>query len=87
MPYMASFFPTNCRYSGVALGCTVGSALFGGTAPLIASFLTNFSGTKIAPAFWLVLVSLAVALQVFLIQRGKLKLQVSKTGMMQGMAA
>lgn len=87
MPYIAGFFPTYCRYSGVALGATVGSAVLGGTAPLVASFLTDFTGTKMAPAFWLVFISLTVALLVFLIEKGKLKVWTPKKGATYGMAA
>lgn len=50
MPYIASFFPTKCRYSGVALSVTTGSALFGGTAPLMASWLTDVFQSRLAPA-------------------------------------
>lgn len=67
--YITTFFPTNCRYSGVALGVALGWALFGGTTPLIGSFLITLTGTRIAPAFWLVAVSLAASWQVFVMQR------------------
>jgi len=67
--YIATFFPTNCRYSGVALGVTAGWALFGGTTPLIGSFLITLTGTRMAPAFWLVAVSLAASWQVVVMQR------------------
>jgi len=87
MPYIASFFPTHCRYSGVALGNTVGAAILSGTAPLIASFLTDFTGTKIAPAFWLVFVSLIAALLIFLIEKGKLRVWTPQKGTRYEMAA
>ena len=61
MPYIASFFPTKCRYSGVALSVTTGSAIFGGTAPLMASWLTDVFQSRLAPAFWLTFVALAAA--------------------------
>jgi MHS family proline/betaine transporter-like MFS transporter len=58
MPYIATFFPTRCRYSGVALSVTTGQAIFGGTAPLMASWLTDIFHSRFAPAFWLAFVAL-----------------------------
>lgn len=57
-PYIASFFPTKCRYSGAALSITTGQAIFGGTAPLMASWLTDTFHSKLAPAFWLIFVAI-----------------------------
>ena len=65
MPYIARFFPTNCRYSGVALSVTIGQAVFGGTAPLMGALLIDYSGTKMAPAFWLVGLAIASAIGVY----------------------
>ena len=65
MPYIASLFPTKCRYSGVALGVTTGQALFGGTAPLMASWLTDVFQSRLAPAFWLTFIALAAAGSIF----------------------
>jgi MHS family proline/betaine transporter-like MFS transporter len=60
----AELFPVPQRYTGLSVGYNVGSALFGGTAPLIAALLIEWSGNRLAPAFYLGLcatVSLAVA--------------------------
>jgi len=46
-------FPPSQRYSGMALGMSCGEALFGGTAPLIATGLVVFTSTSIAPGFYL----------------------------------
>ncbi len=61
MPYLASFFPTKCRYSGVALSFTTGQAILGSTSPLMASWLTDTFQSRLAPAFWLTFVALAAA--------------------------
>lgn len=53
LPYISSFFPTNCRYSAVAFSVTAGHALFGGTTPLISSYLQQNFNSRFAPAFWL----------------------------------
>ncbi|MFT3741194.1 MAG: MFS transporter [Gammaproteobacteria bacterium] len=36
-------FPANIRYTGVALSYNIGNALFGGTAPLLAAVLMDYS--------------------------------------------
>jgi MHS family proline/betaine transporter-like MFS transporter len=65
MPYLASFFPTKCRYSGVALSFTTGQALVGSTSPLMASWLTDVFQSRLAPAFWLTFIALAAAGSIF----------------------
>jgi MHS family proline/betaine transporter-like MFS transporter len=46
-------FPTETRYSGIALGYNGTQALFGGTTPLIATWLIEVTGHVRAPAFYL----------------------------------
>jgi MHS family proline/betaine transporter-like MFS transporter len=61
---IAELFPTGQRYTGLSVGYNVASALFGGTAPLLATLLIEWSGNILAPSFYLSLcaaVSLAVA--------------------------
>ncbi|MGW4335407.1 MFS transporter [Rhodococcus koreensis] len=58
---MLELFPTSLRYTGHALAYNIGYAIFGGTTPLIATFLVDVSGSTVIPAFYLmaiVLVSL-----------------------------
>jgi MHS family proline/betaine transporter-like MFS transporter len=64
MPYIGRLFPTRCRYTGVALSVTIGQALFGGTTPLIASYLTDITGSRLAPGFWLMACSLTTTVAV-----------------------
>jgi MHS family proline/betaine transporter-like MFS transporter len=56
-------FPTPIRYSGVSISWGVSMAIFGGTAPLIASYLDYLFASSIAPIFYIVL-SAVVALFV-----------------------
>lgn len=51
-------FPASDRYSGVALGVSIGEAIFGGTTPLIATGLVLLTGAAIAPGFYLMFCSL-----------------------------
>lgn len=69
MPYIASYFPANCRYSGMALSVTLGHALIGGTTPLIGTYLTDVTGSKIAPAFWVAGVAAATLLSILIVKK------------------
>ncbi|WP_370185448.1 MFS transporter [Rhodococcus wratislaviensis] len=42
---MAEMFPTKVRYSASALAYNLGFGIFGGTAPLVATFLNSVTGT------------------------------------------
>jgi MHS family proline/betaine transporter-like MFS transporter len=53
-------FPTRVRFSAMASSLNVGYTLFGGTAPLVATWLISKTGSTLAPAYYLSAVSLAV---------------------------
>ncbi len=69
--FSASFFPTNCRYSGSALSVTLGYALLGGTSPLIGSFLMDITQSRMAPAFWLFFIALITALSSYFLKESQ----------------
>ena len=48
--------PENVRYSGIAFSYNLGNAVFGGSAPLIATLLTEKVGL-ITPAYYLMLMA------------------------------
>jgi MHS family proline/betaine transporter-like MFS transporter len=50
---VANLFPTPHRYTGLSVGYNVASAVFGGTAPLIATVITQWSGNALAPGIYL----------------------------------
>lgn len=52
--FLSEIFPTQVRYSGFAFTFNSANALFGGTAPLIATWLISVTGSKLAPAWFLV---------------------------------
>ncbi|MGH8785899.1 MAG: MFS transporter [Cupriavidus necator] len=52
--FLSESFPTRVRYSGFALCFNSANALFGGTAPLVATWLISTTGNKLAPAWYLV---------------------------------
>ena len=66
--FLSEIFPTKVRYSGFAFSFNTGNALFGGTAPFIATWLIGMTGSKLAPAWYLVAAAL-VALVAMLASR------------------
>lgn len=64
---LAEMFETRVRYSALGIGYAASVALFGGTAPFVATALIAALGTPLAPAFYLTAgaaVSLVVLLAV-----------------------
>jgi MFS transporter, MHS family, proline/betaine transporter len=58
-------FPTRVRYSGASVGYNLGYMIFGGSAPLVATFLVSQTGSNIAPGVYLVVVALVVFFVAF----------------------
>ncbi len=61
----AELFATQVRSSGYSIGYNVSVALFGGTAPYVATWLVDRTGNEVAPAFYVIaaaIVSLATVL-------------------------
>jgi MHS family proline/betaine transporter-like MFS transporter len=52
--FMAEMFPTRVRASSVSIGYNASVMMFGGTAPFIATFLIDRTGSDVAPSFYLV---------------------------------
>jgi MFS transporter, MHS family, proline/betaine transporter len=59
---VTELFPTATRYTGMAIGFNVSVAIFGGTAPLVATLLIKITGDNQAPAFYLIGASLLILL-------------------------
>ena len=51
--FLAELFPTKVRYSGFAVSFNLSNALFGGTAPFMATLLIAWTGSDLAPAWYL----------------------------------
>ncbi len=68
--YPAAFselFPTNVRYSSLSLGYSASVSIFGGTAPLIFTYLLQRTENPVSPAFYILaagLVSFFAALTI-----------------------
>ncbi|KAA5830612.1 MHS family MFS transporter [Saccharopolyspora hirsuta] len=55
---LVELFPTRVRYSAYGLGYNISSAVFGGTAPLLMTFLIGQTGNTYMPAFYAVVTAL-----------------------------
>lgn len=62
---LVELFPTRVRLSAMSLGYNLGFSIFGGTAPLVATYLIKETGSKVAPSIYLIFSAL-VSLLVFL---------------------
>lgn len=68
---LTDLLPTEVRYSGLALGSNLGFAIFGGTAPLVATWLIKATGSLSAPAWYLAAMALATAIVTGWATRGR----------------
>jgi len=70
---MVEMFPTKTRFSGVAMGYNISLALFGGTAPLVCTWLISWSGDLAAPAYYLMAMAAVslVAVSLLRVPQGK----------------
>ncbi|MGY1640225.1 MFS transporter [Geodermatophilus sp. SYSU D00703] len=55
-------FPTRNRYSGAAIGYNAAYLVFGGTAPLFSTYLVDVTGSLLAPAVYVAVLSALVFL-------------------------
>ena len=55
---MVDLFPTRSRFSGIGVGYNLGQAILGGTAPMVCTWLVQSTGQTVAPAFYLILLTL-----------------------------
>lgn len=55
---LPEMFPKHVRASGMSLVYSVGVSVFGGFAPFISSWLVNATGSKLAPAWYLLAATL-----------------------------
>jgi MHS family proline/betaine transporter-like MFS transporter len=57
-PLLSEVFATKTRYTGSAITYNLAYTIFGGTAPLVATWLISETGTKLSPAYYLIAVSI-----------------------------
>lgn len=72
---LVELFPLTVRYSGLSISHSISMAVFGGTAPFIATGLIHLTNNNAAPALYLGLASLISAIALFFMKdRYKVKL-------------
>ena len=59
---MVESFSPEIRYTGLSFGFNVGLAIFGGTCPLIATWLIEMTGNNSSPAFYIMLAAVCALL-------------------------
>lgn len=64
---IVELFPTRIRYSAYGLGYNISSALFGGTAPLLMTWLIGLTGNIYMPAFYAIITALGTFIAVMTI--------------------
>jgi MHS family proline/betaine transporter-like MFS transporter len=69
-PYVIKAFEVEIRFTGVAFSWNLGNAIMGGTTPMIATLLTK-EVSVIAPAYYLILVSVTFIIIKFWVTRGR----------------
>jgi MHS family proline/betaine transporter-like MFS transporter len=82
---MTQLFPPRLRYSATAIGYNVTLALFGGTAPLVATWMIKKTGNLTAPAWYLVAAA-AITLVVTLTMRPHEEAQTTEPELVSGRA-
>ena len=55
---IVELFPTRIRCTALAIAYNTGFAVFGGTAPLVCTFLIQQTGDKLSPGYYLIFVSM-----------------------------
>ncbi len=55
---LPALFPTHLRYGGLSVAYNISVSLFGGTTPLLASFLVNTTHDTMVPAYYLMVAGL-----------------------------
>ena len=64
---LSEVFPTAVRYTASAVTYNVSYAIFGGTAPFMATFLIAMTGNRMAPAIYLTAIALGAVIAAIMI--------------------
>lgn len=70
---MAEMFPTRTRYTGIGISYNLAMAVFGGTSPLVSTWLIQKTGNLASPAIYLVVMSGITLIGLLTLKTGKNK--------------
>jgi MHS family proline/betaine transporter-like MFS transporter len=62
---LVELFPARERYTGLSIGYNLSMAIFGGTAPLMATFLIRETGNVMAPSFYVIITAVSTVALLF----------------------
>ncbi len=65
---MTELFPTRVRYGGYSIGYNFSVAIFGGSAPFLATWLISTTGNPLSPAFYVISAAMATLLTVLTVR-------------------
>jgi MFS family permease len=68
---LTEIFPTRVRTTGVSLAYQLNTAIFGGTTPLIATYLLVATGWKLAPMIWAFIAIVVSIISLLIIRETK----------------
>ncbi|MEM0099202.1 MAG: MFS transporter [Thermoplasmata archaeon] len=63
---MAEIFPTNMRYTGIALSYNLGVGIIGGFTPFILTYLITVTHNTLAPLYWLIPLIIVPIIMIFI---------------------
>jgi MHS family proline/betaine transporter-like MFS transporter len=65
---LTELFPTRVRYGGFSIGYNISVAIFGGSAPYLATWLISTTGNPLSPAFYVIFGAVATLLTVLTVR-------------------
>jgi len=65
---MVEMFPTKYRFSGIALGYNITLAIFGGTAPMVCTWMVAETNDIAAPAYYLIVVAVISGVALYFVK-------------------
>lgn len=74
---LARLYPTQVRYSGIALSYNLAYAILGGLSPIVCTLAIHYTGNVLAPAFYILIVAVISMIACYLCKQKATNLDVS----------
>ena len=65
---LAEMFPTSVRFTALSVSYAIGTTIFGGFAPFVATYLVEVTGNPVAPAYYLMAAALISGVAVYFVR-------------------
>ncbi|TNF67251.1 MAG: MFS transporter [Gammaproteobacteria bacterium] len=69
--FLAEMFPTNIRFSAIAIIYNIGFSFFGGTAPLLSTYLIKITNNPMILSIYMIILAILSLISVILIKLNK----------------